>query len=319
MDYVYLNGAIAVKEQKLLKDKILRMSETTAEDAFRTLTESGFGQGAVAADVYGFESLVRADERDIDEFIRTCAPSNAEREYFLSPRDYHNAKAFVKSEALGSKPENMLAPDGMYPAAQIGECVKEEKYESLGELGKAAKEGREACKEDADGAKIGMIFERAQQAHLTRVCSKNKILKKLLADKTDMKNLLTAFRAGSAEESLFLPGGRLPQKIFSLLLRDPDRAEKELAGGEFSAFAAALFSAKREGKPYTVAERMLDGYEAVFFEKRKYDLDKNLPFLYYVFRRRAENENVRILFVCLLAGMKEAEIKARLRATGERV
>ena len=41
---------------------------------------------------------------------------------------------------------------------------------------------------------------------------------------------------------------------------------------------------------------------------------RNQPFLYYVFRRRAENADVRILFVCLLAGMKDYEIKARLRS-----
>lgn len=60
--------------------------------------------------------------------------------------------------------------------------------------------------------------------------------------------------------------------------------------------------------------KLRDSYETDFFAERKYELEKNQPFLYYVFRRRAESENVRIIFVCLLAGMRESEIKKRLRA-----
>ena len=58
---------------------------------------------------------------------------------------------------------------------------------------------------------------------------------------------------------------------------------------------------------------MLASCEAEYFAARRFELKKSEPFLYYAFRRRIENENVRILFVCLLAGMKEDEIKKRLR------
>jgi vacuolar-type H+-ATPase subunit C/Vma6 len=42
-------------------------------------------------------------------------------------------------------------------------------------------------------------------------------------------------------------------------------------------------------------------------------MEGNHPFLYYVFRKRAENADVRIIFVCLGAGMSQAEIKKRRR------
>ena len=48
----------------------------------------------------------------------------------------------------------------------------------------------------------------------------------------------------------------------------------------------------------TEAERLCENYEIQYFSAKKYDLIKNQPFLYYVFRRRAENANVGIgLFV----------------------
>ena len=62
------------------------------------------------------------------------------------------------------------------------------------------------------------------------------------------------------------------------------------------------------------AEKIAESYETEYFSAKKYDLKRSQPFLYYVFRRRIENSNVRILFVCLLAGMREQDIRKRLRA-----
>lgn len=59
---------------------------------------------------------------------------------------------------------------------------------------------------------------------------------------------------------------------------------------------------------------MRDNLEIDFLAAKKYELKSTQPFLYYVLRRRAENSNLRILFVCLLAGMSEGDIKRRLRA-----
>lgn len=318
MDCIYVNGVIAVKEKRLLGDKIFRMSEMTAEDAFRTLAESGFGQGAEGSSVYDFEKYVEADERDLDAFIRKYAPSRAEKEYFLSPRDFHNAKAIVKSGAVSAPAEKLLGPNGLIPASEIAEKIGNGRYDLLpSALGKAVKEAVTAIGDGADGAAVGMIFERAQYEHLSDACKRSGVLKRLLTGKIDRVNLLSAFRAASAEKVTAVKGGKLGEKEISLLFRDPEKLEKMLSGGELRSFAAACFEAKRAGTPYTLAEKMLDSYEADFFAARRFDLDKSLPFLYYVFRRRAENANVRILFVCLNAGLGEKEIKARLRAGRE--
>ncbi|MDE6667852.1 MAG: hypothetical protein K2K38_05845, partial [Clostridia bacterium] len=89
----YVNGVIAVKEVYLLGDKISKLCDASAEDAFRAVSEGGFGKGADAVSVYEYEKLLYADERDLDAFIREYATTNAEKAYLLSPRDFHNAKA----------------------------------------------------------------------------------------------------------------------------------------------------------------------------------------------------------------------------------
>ena len=323
IDYGYTNGVIAVKEKSLLKEKILRFAEMSAEDAFRALVESGFGAGAEAASVYDFEALVSRDQEETDAFIREYANSDAVLAYLFSERDFHNAKAICKAEYLASDVEKMLAPEGLLPIPEILAAVREGNYEALGkDLGGAVKEAAElvaTARENGtavSGAELGVIFEKALHAHLTGVCRKNLFLKKMLAQKADMSNILTAFRAENAEtaEKLYFTGGSIPAKKLSLLFtEDGEKREKVFKGTAYEAFAELCFEAERNQKPFTAAERALASCEANYFTERRFELARSQPFLYYVFRRRIENENVRILFVCLLAGMKENEIKKRLR------
>ena len=318
-DLTYTNGVIAVREKYLLKDKILKLCETGAEDALRSLLESGFGKGVEISTVYDYEKLVAADEKSIDEFIREYAPSKAELEYLLSPRDFHNAMALVKAVYLGLEAEKLLAPDGLVPSARILECIKEKDLTPLNaELKDAIMASAELFEEDkASGAEIGVIFEKAQFAHLSSVCSKNLLLKKLIAVKADMTNILTALRSDSEDyaKKCFVSGGKLADsKLLKLFEEDKSKAVQAFKDTPYFEFVKNCVDAKGTGLPLTQAEKISDSYEAEYFNARKYDLKRSQPFLYYVFRRRAENANVRILFVCLLAGMREAEIKRRLRA-----
>ena len=318
-DLTYTNGVIAVREKYLLKDKILKLCETSAEEALRSLLECGFGKGIEIFSVFDYEKLVAADESSIDEFIREYSPSKAETEYLLSPRDFHNAKALVKAMYLNLEAEKLLAPDGLVPAEKILECIREKNLQPLNKhLQEAVKAAEELFAEDnASGAEIGVIFEKAQFAHLSEVCSRNLLLKKLIAVKADMTNILTALRSDSEDyaKKCFVSGGKLSEnKLLELFDEDKTRAALTFKDTPYYDFVKFCVDAKSAGLPLTQAEKISESYEAEYFAARKYDLKRSQPFLYYVFRRRAENANVRILFVCLLAGMREAEIKRRLRA-----
>lgn len=317
-DVLYTNGVIAAREKYLLNDKILKLCDTSAEEAFRTLSENGFGKNAEAVSVFEYEKLVSADERDIDSFIREYAPSRAEAEYLLSPRDFHNAKAVVKARYLGLDTSGMLAPEGLIPVKTISDCVNGGDFEPLGkELAAAVKE---ACglfdEEKATGAEIGIIFEKALYKHLVDACSKNKVLKKLSEAKADMTNILTAMRSKDEESANgnYLAGGKLSEKTLSRLFSDDrEKAAETFKNTPYYGFVKKCFSDREKNLPLTSAEKVSESFEAEFFTEKKYELEKSQPFLYYVFRRRTENSNARILLACLLAGMNETEIKMRLR------
>ena len=316
VDTLYTNGVIAVKEKSLLGERILRLAEMTAEEAFRALVEAGFGNGAEAAGAQDSELLCAAEERALDDFIRTYAPSERELEYLLSPRDFHNAKALVKAEKLGSSAESMLAPEGRIPLAILSKAIDERKFDSLGKtLGGATKTALEA--EELTGVEIGAIFDNALFCHLSEISGKFGALKKMVCAKADMTNILTAVRAGEQEfaEKLYVEGGKLTARQLSGIFEpDREKAAHALDGTAYKEFYSLLLSAKGKGLPFTEAEKRLESSEAEHFAERKYELERKEPFLYYVFCRRAEIANVRIVLVCLNAGLKEQDIKRRLRA-----
>lgn len=322
LDIAYTNGVIAAREKYLLKERIYRLCELSAEEAFRMLLESGFGGGAeTATGVYDYEKLIAVEEERLDAFIREYAPKKGIAAYLLSPRDFHNAKALIKAAHTGESADRMLAPDGLIAADTLKTCVQSgdfsEVKEACPKLAKACEEAVALLEVEPSGAKLGAIFERASFEHLKECVKGVGVLKKLLAAKADMTNILTALRSADSESAKegYLPVGKLTEtELDALFDTDSEKAQAAFSKTPYAEFVKACFAARDKGLPMTEAEKLRDGYDTAYFAARKYELESCEPFLYYIYRRKAENANVRIVFVCLLAGLDEQDIKRRLRA-----
>ncbi|MDD6994710.1 MAG: V-type ATPase subunit [Candidatus Borkfalkiaceae bacterium] len=323
----YVNGVIAAKEKYFLKEKLLRLIETDAENALRALKESGFGGAAAAAEENcSAETLIAAQEAETNAFIREYAASEAEKEYFLSPLDCHNVKAYFKAACTGADVTNMLADEGLVPLSRIQESFLKDDYSALpAYLQSAVREAKKICKDGAagKGAEIGAAFEKALFYHLAVVLKKHVALKQLLAEKADLTNLVTALRAANFEKAKeqFVCGGKLRAEDYAFCFAEnaeqaESLARKTGASGKAGARMRDLFDIYKRVKEtgsYAEAEKRLAQTELDFFERKKYELTGSDPFLYYVLRRKTECADVRIALVCLNAGMKESEIKKRLR------
>ncbi len=310
LDPIYTNGVIAVKERGLLGEKLLRFTEMTAEEVLRALAEAGFGSGA---EERTGEALCEAEERALDNFIREYAPSKTELIYLLSPRDFHNAKALCKAQILHTDAQNMLAPEGLIAVAELASAVSGQNtlppY-----IGMPISEV--LSRADITGAEVGAVFDGALCKYLSACCKFSPVLKKLAAGRADRLNILTSFRSGGEEfaQKLYVGGGKLKPGDLSVLFGDEDEILTAYKKSPYLGFIRLCLSAKNRGLPFTAAERALESFEAEYFVQKKYELEGKLPFLYYVFRRRAEIQNVRIITVCLNAGLNAQSIKERLRA-----
>lgn len=312
----YVNGVIAAKEKYFLGEKLLRLCESDAATALRTLKENGFGGDA--AEEKGAEELIRAEEASINAFVREYAAGEAEREYFLAPLDTHNVKAYFKAYVLGADVAPMLAEEGTLKTGAIAECFAKEDFSALPDyLQKALKEAETICENGTEGkgAKVGEAFEKALYAHLSESCKGESALKKILAAKADRTNLVIALRSkdlASAKEA-FLAGDNVKADSFAFCFIEDEekaRAAAEKAGAHdlWKTYAAC-----KESGGVAAAEKAAAEAEIDYFAKRKYELAGTKPFIYYVLRRRTECFNVRVALVCLNAGMKESEIKKRFR------
>lgn len=316
-DVVYANGVIAVKEKSLLKNRIEKMCALSPDEAFRALKESGFGAGGEVASVYEYEKLLAADMRSIDEFTREYALNNAQKAYFFAERDFHNLKALMKAEYLKQDAEKLLAPDGLYTVDELKAYLAGEKELSPQLCGAAEKAKALFEAGEATGAALGIIFERAKYEYLLSACRFSPFLKGLLTERIDRTNILTAMRANTPEYALnnAVSGGKIPvEDMLKLFDENVEIAESALDKTYLKGFWRECYVLRREGKPFSAPEREAADIEVEALSKRRFELKRGQPFLYYVFRRRAENLNVRILLSCLIAGMKESEIVARLRA-----
>lgn len=316
-DIAYINGVVASYEKNLLKDKLLRMCELSLEDAYRTLLEGGFGQGAVNEDgAYGFEKLIVAEEGALDAFITDYAPTKAESYYFLAPRDFHNAKALLKAEYLGCEATDMLASAGIVPIADLKAKVHLGDTSGLDKhLANAILQGKQLLQEEADSIKLGMLFEREMTACLLSYVKRG-FLKTTLRTKVDMLNILTCLRAKEGEaDAMIVGGGTLTRGQLSLLQgNDGDKIMQAFANTPYARFVASGWACKQANVPFTECEKWLASVERRALDEHKYELAGKEPFLYYVFRKRAEHADVRVIFVCLQAGMDDVNIKKRLRA-----
>lgn len=317
-DAVYAGGVIAVKEKSLLKNKIEKLCALTPDEAFRSLKESGFGAGAEAASVSEYEKLLAQDLKDIDAFTREYALNNAQKAYFFAERDFHNAKAFLKASILNSDVSKMLSPDGLYAADEIKAFIFDGAGRLPRELERAIEEVKKLIEDGkATGAEVGIIFERAKFEYLLSACKSDGFLKSLIRERIDRANVLSFMRANTPEYALntTISGGKIAaENMCELFSENAEKAASALDKTYLKDFWRKCYALKKDGKPFVDAELEAADVDVETLKKNRFELKRGQPFLYYVFRRRAENTNVRILLSCLIAEMSEREIVARLRA-----
>lgn len=329
-DVAFTNGVIKSRERDLLGGKIEKMAESTPAEALNILKESGFGGGADCDNPSLSEGLFRTEEERVNDFVREYSTDEKTERFLLADYDFHNAEAFVKSKYFGADEWRIASADGFIPKVTLKECVEKKDYSKLpAALSAAITECAELYKKgEADGFKVDCAFKRQLFVYLKQN-AKNLELKRILQDRADSANLSSALRCAddNALKQAFVTGGRVPIEEF---IRLRTLGEEEiLSGGAFNkkikqisnslpSFDERVVSAVREknnGQPLRTFEKQADDYPVELLGLTRYDMKGAQPFIGYVYTRRAEIKNARIVMVCLNAGLDAKQIKERLRKT----
>ncbi|MBP5307707.1 MAG: V-type ATPase subunit [Clostridia bacterium] len=311
-DVTFTNGVVKSRERFLLCDKIDRMAESSLDDAFRMLKESGFGGDIAVDSPHRAESLVRAEEAEVNDFIRKYAPTDKIAAFLLAEYDFHNAEALVKCRYAGADEQKLLSAEGFYRSDIIKDKINGGASELPAELIEAILQSAALFESGkANGLEIDCIFKRLLFLYLKRLASDKK-LKEIASASADAANVSSALRSRDARltEKMFVEGGKLPK---SLIIALSEASYQEIKEGEFSPQIKEAAAACERGEPLTLFEKSRDDFPLSLLYKTRYDMIGCEPFLTYVLKRRAEIANVRIIFVSKAAGFSPSAVKSRIR------
>ena len=119
-DYSYASGLIRAKETKLLTDsQYARMLDaSSAEEAYKVLTDAGYGLGSGSThSVFAFEQLLADEMKKCFMLLEEIAPKADVIRIFQKRYDYFNIKVLLKAELSGRTYRRSLPTRG--PSAAI--------------------------------------------------------------------------------------------------------------------------------------------------------------------------------------------------------
>lgn len=322
VDSFFSNARAVSQENYLLgKDRLNRMIDCeTAEEAYKILLESGFGNGTVGS-CADFENLISAEMQKFRSFLDETCVNGAFKSFLLIKNDYHNAEAFIRSKYLNVRAEDFTVQDGLIEKSVLKGYILSDKYDSLPKSLKTALINIDEAfvSGNASGFFVSSEIKKALYSEYKKICKGD--LKKILEVKADAVNIGAVLRSDNYEQAKknFVCGGSVSEVTLKKLSEAPEEQLKSLVKDIKSELD--ILSAVEDvimGKPLTELEREADGYALKYFKKFKYSADGDYPYMLYCYYKLNEIENVRIIMVGLLNGIDKNEIKRRLRETYER-
>lgn len=319
-NYIYAVARAKAKEATLLGEgRLNRMIDSlSAIEALKILSEVGFGGGAGIEDVSEFETLIERESESLCAFIKEACPDENVKRFLLIDNDYKNAEAFMKEKHIKADSISMRAPDGFYPADAMREKIMTDDYRMFSDtMAKTLiKADEKFVSGKYDGLAIGGIFERGKYEEMKGLVRKNKILSDIFKVKVDTANVTSCLRGRdySLLKNYLFDGGTLTERELKSLCEDAfDTLREKFSSHARKDFILSAIEDAEKGKPLSSFEKKADDYALSSLLKYKYGFEGVAPFILYVYYKRAELFNVRLILVSLSAKVSADDIKKRLR------
>jgi len=326
-DFVFACARVRGAEKNLLgKDKLGIMVEAkTMEDALKVLSEAQYGNEGEVIQPAQYERLLGQETTKLYDFMKEIAPGEGVFKIFSYPFDYHNIKALLKAEALGTDAKALLMSGGTIEPAAMAILVKERSYMSMTAHMKAAiEESIDTHARTKDPQCIDLICDRECYKDIVEAAkaSGNKFVMgyvKLLIDTINLKTFVRARKMGqpwSFFGNVFIQGGTITEKTF---VAGYEEAITQFAGRlEGTALHHAAedgLAAMKETGSFTGIERLCDDAIMNYIKDAKYISFGIEPLVAYTAAKQAEIKSVRIVLAGKAAGIAPNLIRERLRET----
>ena len=319
--YLCVSAMLRAREPRLLNlEKAGRMLDAASvEDAAKLLTDCGYPDMSQMSASEVEETLAQR-RGEIFKEMQDLSPDKELVDLFKLKYDYHNAKAILKAEAVGTDCKHLLSDAGRLPGSQLLELYNEEKYSRMPEkLAAAMAEAKTVLARTSNPQLADFVLDKAFFAEIRDVADAvgGDFLKgyaQIQVDAANLKSAVRTLRMGKNQDFLaevLVPGGTVSAE------RVMAAADKEGLASLFAHTklekAAALGAEALAGGGMTAFEKACDNAVNSYLQGAKLVSYGPEAVAAYVAAVEGEIQAVRMILTGRLAGVRPEAIRERLR------
>ncbi|SFP09208.1 V/A-type H+-transporting ATPase subunit C [Oscillibacter sp. PC13] len=322
-DYLVISARIKAMETGLLtRERMEQILEARSdEEAAKILQECGY-PALDARDPEALDAALSADREEMLADLSDGAPDTRYIELFKLKYDYHNVKALLKAEAMGTAPDGMLMDMGRVPVKELQAAVRSGELDSLPPLlARAAEEAREVLNTTRDPQLSDTVLDRWCYRDMADLAEQtgSEFLKgyvQTVVDALNLRTLVRAIRMGKSEEFLrgvLLEGGSVAAASILTVCANRGSGLNDLYGPTRFQAAAEAGTAALKGGALTEFEKLCDDAVSEYLAGAQMVPFGEAPLVGYLAARETEYTNLRILLMGRGAGLAPEVIRSRLR------
>ncbi len=323
--YTYAVARINALSTGLLdREFASRLLAAEADDILGMLGETPYADDLAGVESpIGIEKALIREIAKVYELLDKICPEKEVIKLFRARYDYHNLKAMMKSQIIGTAHTDSIIDLGTFSIGELSAAVREKNYRFIPEhLRAAAIDALAEYEKTRNLESISYVCDQSMWRHLMKLALKgrNKIIKKLFREYVNLANIKTFFRIREIGEvprdfeRYFIPGGSYSLDFFFFYLNEElglflDHLAKTPYERHIVSQGLMMWP---EDRSFWRLEIACDDFILHYYWKRRMRLFSVVPLIYYLLRKMAEVRLIRTVIRCKLIGMPRKQIEERL-------
>lgn len=314
--YPYAVAKIKVRENRLLTNTNLEQlaSENNIETIISALTEKEY-QFDLITRAEDYAIVLKKAEEDMYKLIKEIIEENNISEIFLSRNDFFNIKLILKSQIQSKDYKDKLLNSGTMPKEEISQIMEDGRYDRLSKgRRQAILDAKQAYQKTKMPFIIDSIIDKECFNHMKKLAKElnNKFILNYIEKLIDITNIKTFFRIRKIYkdpfifETSYIEGGKITLNTFIENLEEDEQNLQYKFIGFSDTIKQAIYN-------YESLDKFCDNYIMNYIKNAKLKALTIEPILAYIYAKRTEFKNIRIIFTGKLNKISSEKIKERLR------
>lgn len=322
-DYLAISARVRAMETGLLtRERMEQVLEARSDDeAVKILQECGYPE-MDATHPEAMDAALSAAREAVLSDLGSSAPDPRYIDIFKLKYDYHNAKAILKAQAVGTSPDRMLMDMGRVSAEALKEAILSGEVENLpSRLAEAAREAKEVLDTTRDPQLCDIVLDRWCYRDMDDVAEATGSAflhgyVQAQIDAANLRSLIRTLRMGKGPEFLqgvLFSGGTVSEDEVLSVSAGGGAGLADVYGTTRFRAAAESGAEALKGGGLTEFEKLCDDAVGDYLAGAQFVPFGEAPLLGYLAARETEYTNLRILLLGRSTGLPADVIRSRLR------